>query len=49
MHTDSKIYHVLKRPFSNRKDNLGDTISNNVDTIVQELQNQNMNKEELTA
>lgn len=49
MHTDSKIYHVLKRPFSSRKDNLGNKISNNVNTIVQELQNQNMNKEELTA
>lgn len=49
MSIDNKIYAALKLPFANRKDNLGNQISNDVNAIVQELQNQNMNKEELTA
>lgn len=49
MYSSNKIYDALKHPFSNRKDNLGNKISNDVNAIVQELQNQNMNKEELTA
>lgn len=49
MNSDDKIYSALKHPFSNRKDNLGDKISNDVNSIVQELKSYNMNKEELTA
>lgn len=49
MSIDNKIYAALKLPFANRKDNLGNQISNDVNAIVQELRNQGMNKEELTA
>ncbi len=49
MNPDNKIYSALKHPFTNRKDNLGDKISKDVNKIVQELKRQNMNKEELVA
>lgn len=49
MSIDNKIYAVLKLPFANRKDNLGDKICQDVDDIVQELKSKNMNQEELSA
>lgn len=49
MNSDNDIYSALKHPFSSRKDNLGDKISNDVKVIVQELHNQNMSHEKLTA
>lgn len=49
MNSDNKIYSALKHPFTNRKFNLGNKISNDVIVIVQELKSYNMNKEELTA
>lgn len=49
MNSNNKIYCALKQPFINRKENLGDKISNDVRIIVQELKNQDMNKDELIA
>ena len=49
MNSDNKIYSALKRPFSNRKDSLDDKISNDVNSIVQELKSQNMSQKELSA
>lgn len=49
MNLDNKIYGALKHLFSNRKDNLGNKICNDVNVIVEELKSQNMNQEELRA